>query len=149
MGLRGCVTKHRRGVLAKRRLMACARSSPGSVLILVNSLKGVSSRVIGQKQYPSVSKKRWGTQSTIALWSPSYFAPSCGGSPIAIIGQYIEQTGHLWCPRYSSSPLTERISAHPVKVPHESFITSLKKGLTRFSVSPFDERVSTACRGNA
>jgi putative transposase len=86
-----------------------------SVSVLINTLKGVSSRMIGQKQYPSVSKKRWGTQSTIALWSPSYFAPSCGGSPIAIIGQYIEQTGHLWCPRYSSSPLTERISAHPVK----------------------------------
>ncbi len=67
--------------------MACARSSPGSVLILVNSLKGVSSRVIGQKQYPSVSKKLWGN----ALCSPSYFAASCGGPPIAIIGQYIEQ----------------------------------------------------------
>ena len=36
-----------------------------------------------------------------------------------------------------------------IKVPHESLITSLKKGLTRFSVNPFDERVSTACRGNA
>jgi REP element-mobilizing transposase RayT len=47
-----------------------------SVSVLVNSLKGVFSRMIGQKQYPSVSKKRWGK----ALCSPSYFAPSCGGS---------------------------------------------------------------------
>ncbi|MEB0259771.1 transposase, partial [Undibacterium sp. 5I1] len=25
-----------------------------------------------------------------ALWSPSYFAGSCGGAPIAVIRQYIE-----------------------------------------------------------
>nr|WP_273178505.1 transposase [Ferrovum myxofaciens] len=25
------------------------------------------------------------------LWSPSYFASSCGGAPIGIIKQYIEQ----------------------------------------------------------
>jgi putative transposase len=25
------------------------------------------------------------------LWSPSYFAASCGGAPIAIVRQYIEQ----------------------------------------------------------
>ena len=25
------------------------------------------------------------------LWSPSYFAGSCGGAPIEIIRQYIEQ----------------------------------------------------------
>src|SRR5579864_4127140 len=33
---------------------------------LVNSLKGVSSRMIRQKQYPSIRKKLWGG----ALWSP-------------------------------------------------------------------------------
>ena len=32
-------------------------------------------------------KKLWGG----ALWSPSYFAGSCGGAPIEIIRQYIEQ----------------------------------------------------------
>ncbi|GAC30617.1 transposase [Brumicola pallidula] len=26
-----------------------------------------------------------------ALWSPSYFAGSCGGAPIAVIRKYIEQ----------------------------------------------------------
>ena len=26
-----------------------------------------------------------------ALWSPSYFASSCGGAPISIVRQYIEQ----------------------------------------------------------
>jgi putative transposase len=54
---------------------------------LVNSLKGVSSRMIRLKKYPSIAKKLWGG----ALWSPSYFAASCGGAPIAIIRQYIEQ----------------------------------------------------------
>ncbi|MUG31802.1 IS200/IS605 family transposase [Psychrobacter sanguinis] len=54
---------------------------------LVNSLKGVSSRLIRKKQYPSISKQLWGS----ALWSPSYFAGSCGGAPIDIIRQYIKQ----------------------------------------------------------
>ena len=54
---------------------------------LVNSLKGVSSRMIRQKRYPSIAKKLWGG----ALWSPSYFAGSCGGAPISVIRQYIEQ----------------------------------------------------------
>ncbi len=58
-----------------------------SVSKLVNSLKGVSSRMIRKKNYPSITKYLWGT----ALWSPSYFAGSCGGAPISIIRQYIEQ----------------------------------------------------------
>lgn len=58
-----------------------------SISKLVNSLKGVSSRMIRQKNYPSMKQKLWGG----ALWSPSYFAGSCGGAPIEIIRQYIEQ----------------------------------------------------------
>jgi putative transposase len=54
---------------------------------LVNSLKGVSSRMIRKKNYPSIRKKLWGR----ALWSPSYFAGSCGGAPITVIRKYIEQ----------------------------------------------------------
>ena len=54
---------------------------------LVNSLKGVSSHLIRKEDYPSIRKKLWGR----ALWSPSYFAGSCGGAPISIIRQYIEQ----------------------------------------------------------
>jgi putative transposase len=54
---------------------------------LVNSLKGVSSRMIRQKKYLNIRKKLWGG----ALWSHSYFAGSCGGAPIAGIRQYIEQ----------------------------------------------------------
>ena len=53
---------------------------------LVNSLKGVSSRLLRQRR-PDIRKRYWKG----VLWSPSYFAASCGGAPIAIIRQYIEQ----------------------------------------------------------
>jgi putative transposase len=65
-----------------------------SVSALVNSLKGVSSRMIRQKRYSSMRKKLWGG----ALWSPSYFAGSCGGAPLAVIRQYIEQQKIPACP---------------------------------------------------
>jgi putative transposase len=54
---------------------------------LVNSLKGVSSRMIRKKNYPTIQRYLWGN----ALWSPSYFAGSCGGAPLSVIKQYIEQ----------------------------------------------------------
>jgi putative transposase len=46
-----------------------------------------SSRLVRKKNYPGMRKKRWGG----VLWSPSYFAGSCGGAPIAVIRPYIEQ----------------------------------------------------------
>ena len=58
-----------------------------AISTLVNSLKGVSSRMIRKNNYPSMRKKLWGG----ALWSPSYFAGSCASAPIDIIRQYIEQ----------------------------------------------------------
>ena len=57
-----------------------------SISALVNSLKGVSSRML-RKDRPDLAHKYWQG----VLWSPSYFAASCGGAPIAIIKQYIEQ----------------------------------------------------------
>jgi putative transposase len=53
---------------------------------LVNSLKGVSSRLIRSKGYPSVERALWGG----SLWSPSYFAASCGGAPLSMVRQYID-----------------------------------------------------------
>lgn len=53
---------------------------------LVNSLKGVSSRRL-RKEVPEVARHYWKNQ----LWSPSYFAGSCGGAPIEVVRQYIEQ----------------------------------------------------------
>lgn len=57
-----------------------------AVSVLVNSLKGVSSRLMRQ-QHPALVRRYWKG----VLWSPSYFAASCGGAPISIIRQYIEQ----------------------------------------------------------
>ena len=55
-----------------------------SVSKLVNSLKGVSSRYL-KTNFPELEKYYWGN----ALWSPSYFAGSCGGAPLEIIKEYI------------------------------------------------------------
>jgi putative transposase len=53
---------------------------------IINSLKGVSSRKI-KLIHPELNKRYYKG----ALWSPSYFAGSCGGAPIEIVRQYIEQ----------------------------------------------------------
>jgi putative transposase len=53
---------------------------------LVNSLKGVSSRMLRQRM-PSIANRYYKN----VLWSPSYFAASCGGAPLSVIKQYVEQ----------------------------------------------------------
>ena len=57
-----------------------------AVSTLVNSLKGVSSRLL-RKERPDVARQYWKG----VLWSPSYFAASCGGAPIDIVRKYVEQ----------------------------------------------------------
>jgi len=57
-----------------------------SISKLVNSLKGASSRVMS-KSNERLKRIYWKN----VLWSPSYFAASCGGAPIEIVKQYIEQ----------------------------------------------------------
>ena len=61
---------------------------PPTVLLptLVNSLKGVSSRLLRQ-QRPDIVRRYWKN----VLWSPSYFAASCGGAPLDVIRRYVEQ----------------------------------------------------------
>src|SRR5262249_38290171 len=110
------VTKYRRGVFTKKILLELEEIFRGvcrdfeselvefngeddhvhllvsyppkvSVSHLVNSLKGVSSRLIRKQGHDSVQRRLWGG----SLWSPSYFAGSCGGTPISIVRQYIEQ----------------------------------------------------------
>jgi len=58
-----------------------------SISKLVNSLKGVSSRLLRKQNYLSIQQALWGN----SLWSPSYFAGACGGAPLTVIKQYIEQ----------------------------------------------------------
>ena len=57
-----------------------------SIAKLVNSLKGVSSRKL-KLHHPDVANRYYKS----ALWSPSYFAASCGGAPLEIIREYVEQ----------------------------------------------------------
>lgn len=56
-----------------------------SLARLVNSLKGVSSRRLRQN-WPELEKRYYKG----VLWSPSYFAGSCGGAPLEIVRKYIE-----------------------------------------------------------
>lgn len=109
------VTKYRRGVFEKEHLAALREifekicqdfeatlvevdgeddhvhllvNYPSKVALskLVNSLKGASSRIMRRK-FEGLRKRYWKG----VLWSPSYFAASCGGAPLAVIKQYIEQ----------------------------------------------------------
>ena len=108
-------TKYRRGVLDSRalewlpshfaricermeaRLLACDGEDDHihllieyppklSIATLVNALKGTSSRLL-RKEMPHVADRYWKG----VLWTPSYFAASAGGAPLAIIRQYVEQ----------------------------------------------------------
>lgn len=53
---------------------------------LVNSLKGVSSRLL-RKEFPELQNRFYQG----VLWSLSYFAGSCGGTPLSVVKQHIEQ----------------------------------------------------------
>ncbi|GGR77519.1 IS200/IS605 family transposase [Micromonospora fulviviridis] len=53
---------------------------------LVNSLKGVSSRYLRREFAGHLRKYLWGEH----LWSPSSFAGSCGGAPLTVVKEYIE-----------------------------------------------------------
>ena len=71
-----------------------------SVSALVNSLKGVSSRRI-RRERPDIAERH----ARDGLWSPSYFAGSCGGAPISVLRTYIEnQRAPAQHPPVSSPP---------------------------------------------
>jgi putative transposase len=53
---------------------------------LVGSLKGVSARRLRQEYPEHIHRYSQGEH----LWSPSYFAASCAGEPLAIVTEYIE-----------------------------------------------------------
>lgn len=69
---------------------------------LVNSLKGVSSRLLRAEFGPELRKHLWGEH----FWSPSYFSGTCGGAPLAIVQQYILN-------QRRPSPEMEGISSRP------------------------------------
>jgi len=105
------VTKYRRGVLTHEHIRflegvftdVCARfgahlveydgeddhvhllvTYPPKVAVstLVNSLKGASARQLRNRYSVRTHRNH--------LWSPSYFAASCGGAPLETIRQYVE-----------------------------------------------------------
>lgn len=109
------VTKYRRGVLTDELLNLCEEvlhnvcldleaalveingehdhihlliEYPPKVAItkLVNSLKGISARKLRDEL------RYWTNQHSTNghLWSPSYLAASCGGTPLNVVKQYIE-----------------------------------------------------------
>lgn len=55
--------------------------------MLVNSLKGVSARMLRAQHFPEIDRKLWGSH----FWSPSYCVVSCGGAPLEIVKRYVEQ----------------------------------------------------------
>ena len=56
-----------------------------SISKLVNSLKGVSSRILRSSFKNEISKMLWKN----VLWSPSYFVGSCGGATLDVVKKYI------------------------------------------------------------
>ncbi|MFM8454082.1 MAG: IS200/IS605 family transposase [Gammaproteobacteria bacterium] len=54
---------------------------------LVGKLKGKSSYMLRKEFWPQIKQKLWGKH----LWSPSYCLVSCGGAPLNIVKQYIQQ----------------------------------------------------------
>src|SRR5215213_4759227 len=59
---------------------------------LVNSLKGVSSRLL-KNEFPEILSFWSVRKSRGVLWTPSYFAGSVGGAPLTLLKQYIENQG--------------------------------------------------------
>ena len=53
---------------------------------LVNSMKGVSSRLL-RKEFSELEKH----YLKGGLWSPSYFIATCGGAPLELVKEYIEK----------------------------------------------------------
>lgn len=58
-----------------------------SIAHIVRMFKGVSSRLLRNEFWEDIKDKLWGDH----FWSPSYCVVSCGGAPLEIIKQYIQQ----------------------------------------------------------
>ena len=58
-----------------------------SISKLVNSLKGVSSRILRRDFNRDIGRMLYKG----VLWSPSYFAGSCGGTPLETVKSYIQE----------------------------------------------------------
>lgn len=108
------VTKYRRGALTDDVLVTCENAMrkvcedfgvdlrefngeddhvhlligfPATVQLsrLVNSLKGVSSRILRRDHGAHLSRFLWGGH----LWSRSYYCGTAGGAPLDVIAEYV------------------------------------------------------------
>ena len=84
---------------------------------LVNSLKGVSSRLLRQSP-PEIAQRYYQG----VLWSSSYFAASRGGAPLSIIRQHVRSPKKKPVSAVRSVPyisaLKRRSFTAPVVIPH-------------------------------
>jgi len=62
-----------------------------ALAVLVNSLKGVSARLVRSADLPEVRNKLWGKH----FWSPSYCAVSCGGASLEVVAKYIQSQNRM------------------------------------------------------
>lgn len=58
-----------------------------AVSLVVNSLKTVTARLMRRDHATHLKRFYWKP----VLWSRSYFVTSCGGAPLSVIKQYIQQ----------------------------------------------------------
>ncbi len=120
-----------------------------AIFSLVNSLKGISNRLL-RRDRPDIAVRYYYKG---VMWSPGYFASSCGGAPISVIRQYIEQQqtpgqveNRALYPRpavlailpvaaevrqYPSSANTLNNSKHLVRWKTAPYIPALKDGVLR------------------
>jgi putative transposase len=71
-----------------------------SLSALVNNLKTVSSRLIRKEFRREISKVYWKP----VFWHRSYCLITCGGAPLTVIQQYIQQQGKSERRRISTQP---------------------------------------------
>ena len=62
-----------------------------SIRTVMNSLKGVTARIIRRDHWEEVSKQLWGD----SFWSDSYYVGTCGGVTVETIRKYVENQGRL------------------------------------------------------
>ena len=60
-----------------------------SIRTVMNSLKGVTARIIRRDHWDDVSKQLWGD----SFWSDSYYVCTCGGVTVETIRKYVENQG--------------------------------------------------------
>jgi putative transposase len=69
-----------------KKSVQCINDGKDEISLLVNSLKGVSCRML-RKEFPDLEKYYWKG----GLWSPSHFIASCGGAALKMVTEFIEK----------------------------------------------------------